>query len=66
MDWQLIAVSGIVLVAAGYLLRQTWRTWSGRKAGCGGCGCAKEQSANATPAALIPAEQLRLRRRTGA
>ena len=66
MDWQLGIVALIVGVAAWYLGRSTWRTWSARKGGCGGgCGCATK----ATPAeanghaTLIPEEQLTLRRR---
>ncbi len=65
MIWQLAIVVLIVGAAAVYLVRQTWRTWSG--AGCrGGCGCSR------TPVAppegkvtLIPADQLTLRRREG-
>jgi len=67
MTWQLAAVSVIVTAAAAYLVRQTWRTWNGRKAGgCGGgCGCSSKQPGghlNGT-AALIPSEQITLRRR---
>ena len=37
---QLIAVALLVALAAGYVLRATWKTWFGKsKAGCGsGCG----------------------------
>jgi len=36
---QLIAVGVVVAFAAGYILRATWKTWVGKKAGCGsGCG----------------------------
>jgi hypothetical protein len=41
MFWQYLLVGIIVLAAAGFLARQSWRTWFGTKAGCGGgCGCA--------------------------
>jgi hypothetical protein len=54
----------IVLAAAGYLLRRTWRTLTGRKAGgCAGCGGARTAAAAERPETLIPAEQLTLRRR---
>ena len=67
MDWQLAIVVLIVAVATGYLIRQSWRTWSGRKSGCGGgCACDSKkpalEQANGT-AALIPSEQITLRRR---
>jgi len=66
MDWQLVVVGPIVAGAAWYLGRQTWSTWSGKKAGCTGCSC-KGGSAPAGRAAgqgtLIPREQLTLRRR---
>ena len=36
---QLVVVGLVVAVAAGYVLRATWKTWLGAKAGCGsGCG----------------------------
>jgi hypothetical protein len=36
---QLAAVVVIVGLAAGYVARATWRTFAGKKAGCGsGCG----------------------------
>ena len=36
---QLIAVAFIVALAAGYVVRAAWKTWSGAKSGCGsGCG----------------------------
>jgi FeoB-associated Cys-rich membrane protein len=68
MTWQLIAVLVIVAAAAVYLIRQTWRTWSRKAGACGGgCGCARKTptatGSNGT-AALIPSEQLTLRRRT--
>jgi FeoB-associated Cys-rich membrane protein len=65
MNWQLIVVSIIVLAAGGYLVRQSWRTWSGRKAGCGsGCGCGSKAADQVNGSAvLIPSEQITLRRR---
>jgi hypothetical protein len=63
MNWQLLAVVGIIIAAAGYLLRRSWLTWRGSKGGCGGgCGCAKTAETNGS-ATLIPLEQLTLRRR---
>lgn len=59
MDWQLWLVMGIVAAAGVYLARQTWRLWTARKGGCGGCGCAKSPPSNAPT--LI--EQLTLRRK---
>lgn len=44
---QLILVGALVAVAAGYLLRATYRTWFGAKSGCGsGCGKCATPSAN--------------------
>ena len=39
MDWQLLVVVVLVLLALLYLGRQTLRTWRGKGAGCGGCKC---------------------------
>jgi hypothetical protein len=66
MDWQWFAVAVCVGVAGAYLARQTWRTWAGRKAGCGSCSCAGKAGAQAAAAApLISVSELtaRLRRR---
>jgi hypothetical protein len=70
MNWQLIAVGIIVALTAIYLARQTWRTWSAKKAGCGGsCGCSGKTG---TPAevnghgTLIAPSEITLRRRGGA
>jgi FeoB-associated Cys-rich membrane protein len=67
MDWQLAIVGVLVALAAAYLGRQTWRTWAGRKAGCGGCKCGGAAQARAgegtAGAALIPPGDVRLRRR---
>ncbi|MBX9627349.1 MAG: FeoB-associated Cys-rich membrane protein [Gemmataceae bacterium] len=36
---QLTVTLIVVGLAAGYVARATWRTWAGRKSGCGsGCG----------------------------
>ena len=64
MDWQLAIVLLIVVMAAVYLVRQTWRAWSGASAGCrGGCGCARIPEPPEGKVTLIPADQLTLRRR---
>ena len=65
MDWQLAIVLLIVVAAAVYLVRQTWRTWSGAAGGCrSGCGCARTQAESPeSKVTLIPADQLTLRRR---
>lgn len=67
MDWQLIIVGVIVALAAAYLARAAWRTWTAARGKCGGgCGCAAT-TANSTKkngaVTLIPAEQITLRRR---
>jgi hypothetical protein len=65
MTWQLgivlLAVAGAVL----YLGRTAWRAWTGGKAGCaGGCDCGTKPATHAaTPATLIPVEQIKLRKR---
>jgi hypothetical protein len=39
MELQLIAVVVIVAAAAAFLIRATWKTWTGKKSGCvSGCG----------------------------
>jgi hypothetical protein len=69
MDWQLLIVAGAVTLAALYLLRQTWRTWFGRKpVGCGGCGtsCGAKPAEPAPPAdgkLFLPADRLTVIRR---
>ncbi len=65
MDWQLLLVAVLVMLALLYLGRQTLRTWRGKGAGCGGCKCSSTAKApNATGAeTLIPRDQLQLRRR---
>jgi hypothetical protein len=62
MNWQLLLVALIVAGAALYLGRQTWRTWSGKKAGCGGgCGCAPTAAGGSST--IIPPDELTLRLR---
>lgn len=67
MVWQLVIVALIVAAAAWYLVRATWRMWSGRKSGCGGgCGCSSKSAAPAEKngqGTLIPVEQITMRRR---
>jgi hypothetical protein len=66
MDWQLLIVGVLVMLALVYLGRQTLRTWRGRRAGCGGCKCpstAKTSNAASSPDVLIPVDQIKLRRR---
>lgn len=65
MDWQLLFVGVLVLLAVVYLGRRTLRTWRGQGAGCGGCKCpSTANSASSTGMeTLIPVEHLRLRRR---
>ena len=67
MDWQL----GIVIIAVGaamaYLAQATWRSWQGRKSGCGSCRCSAPANGPAGPdqSSLISTEQLTQRVRTG-
>jgi hypothetical protein len=66
MSWQLPIVAMIVLAAAAYLTRRTWRSLTGRKTGgCAGCDCAKVPSAAEGRGTLIPAEQITSRLRNG-
>jgi hypothetical protein len=65
MDWQLLLVIVLVVLALLYLGRQTLRTWRGKGAGCGGCKCpstAKTPNARSTET-LIPIDLVRLRKR---
>jgi len=67
MNWQLPLVALIIALSVTYLAFQSYRTWRGRKAGCGGgCSCATTPQKNPLPdgvVALIPIEELTLRRR---
>jgi hypothetical protein len=55
---QLVVTLLIVGLAAGYVVRTTWREWSGKKAGCAsGCGkCATP--ATEEPKGRIPLPQV--------
>ncbi len=68
MVWQLVMVGVLVAGAAGYVARQTWRTWFGSAGkGCrGGCGCAGKSASAKNEADLIPVTDLtaRLRHRS--
>jgi hypothetical protein len=68
MDWQLLIVGVLLVLALLYLGRRSLLTWRGKGAGCGGCKCsATAKSANASAAeTLIPSEQIRLRQRSKA
>lgn len=64
MDWQWIAVLGCVLFAAAYVARAAWRTWRPKAGACGGgCGTGCAAPAEAPRVTLIPADQLKVRRR---
>jgi hypothetical protein len=67
MDWQWPAVVCTVAVAAAYVARRAWRTWSGRTAGCGSCSCGPKAQApgQGNAVRLISGDELtaRLRRR---
>ncbi|MGH7174127.1 MAG: hypothetical protein ACRELF_16585 [Gemmataceae bacterium] len=63
MDWQLLLVGALVVLALLYLSRQTLRAWRGKGAGCGGCKCSSTAKTPNVAETLIPSEQVRLRRR---
>ena len=65
MEVQFVLVGVLVTVAAGYLLRGAWRTWTGRPGCGGGCGCGKAANPeNATGSGtFVPVQQLTLRGR---
>jgi hypothetical protein len=57
MLWQYLLVTVIILAAATFLVRQTWRTWFGAKDGCGGgCHCAgnKRNSKSRATGSAVP------------
>jgi len=67
MNWQLMVVAVLLVLATGYLAYRSWRTWFGKgKVGCGGsCGCGKRETAPARQGAtLISEDQLLSRLRT--
>jgi hypothetical protein len=63
MDWQLPITVFVVLVAAAYVARMTWRAWFSSKAsGCGGgCGCAAKSADRKSKPILIPSDQIKVR-----
>ncbi len=66
MDWQLLLVALLVVLALLYLGRQTLRTWRGKGGGCGSCKCPGSATASTSTTnadKLIPVEEVRLRRR---
>ena len=63
MDWQLLFVGVLLVLALLYLGRRTLRTWRGQGAGCGGCKCPSTSKTPNAAETLIPLEQVRLRRR---
>jgi len=63
MDWQLLLVIVLVVLALLYLGQQALRTWRGQSAGCGNCKCSSPTKTPNAAETLIPSEQLRLRRR---
>jgi hypothetical protein len=65
MNWQWLAVGISVTLASLYLARQSWRTWSGRKSGCGSCSCASKTAVPKTAgmATFIPSSELMVRSR---
>ncbi len=63
MDWQLLLVGILVVLALLYLGRRTLRTWRGQSAGCGSCKCSSTVKTSNSAETLIPLEQVRLRRR---
>jgi hypothetical protein len=64
-SWQLIIVGGIVLLAAGYLIRRSVRSWRMTGRGCSGsCGCAAKTSEVKESPVFIPSDQITVRRVT--
>ncbi len=64
MDWQLTFTCVAIGLAGAYVFARGWRSWRGTKTGCGGgCGCAKRKNAQQPQPALIPVDQLVMRRR---
>jgi hypothetical protein len=64
MDWQLLLVIVLVVLALLYLGRRMLRTWRGNDASCGGCKRPSAASIGHSSAeTVIPIEQVKLRRR---
>jgi hypothetical protein len=51
IDWQLVVVAGVGVLAVAFLGLSAWRTWFGRARGCGaGCGkCAAPAPPDGAP-----------------
>jgi hypothetical protein len=67
VDWQLPLTLTLIATAGGYLGWRGLRTWRASRTGCGGgCGCSKAPATRGPQdtAALIPAEQLKMRSQT--
>jgi hypothetical protein len=62
VDWQLGVAAMLVVLAAAYVARATWRTWHPPAGGCGG-GCCGKAAPAVSGATFIPAGQLGLLRR---
>jgi len=61
LDAQQLLTLAVVLAAAGYLVRRTWKRLSGQRvAGCGSCSRCADAADDRSPAArpLIPVEPL--------
>jgi hypothetical protein len=64
VGWQWLVVAVCVLLAAAYVARAAWRTWHPKPGACGGgCGSGCAAPAEIPESKLIPADQVRLRRR---
>jgi hypothetical protein len=63
MDWQLLLVGVLIVLALLYLGRRTLRTWRGQGRGCGTCKCSSTAKTEKGAETLIPLEQVRLRQR---
>jgi len=64
MDWQWIVVLACILSAGAYVARRAWRTWRPKAGTCaGGCGSGCATAVEAPRVTLIPADQLKVRRR---
>ena len=71
MDLQQAIVGMVIAGATLYLGYTAWRSWKGRKTGCGGgCSCGKKEfkpgnkPGQSQDTVLIPLEQLTLRRQS--
>lgn len=56
---QLVATLAIVALAAAYVARSTWKSWTGRKTGCAsGCGKCAAPAAPSQPKGRIALPQV--------